>query len=373
MPRRRIARRRPPTAARLATRRLTAAGTLLYAIAALIYLGSFGLSLDGFHDPQTETVAAAGRVLSAEPGASGRAVLAASRAGSRVVVEAAVPVAVAARPGSHATMSGAAASSRATKSTPRRATDLAGGVLGDGVASIPAAEVADFSVAAAELVRDAGVSVAAGLDAAVPAAAAASGPTVGGRVQPKLVISPRAASGSYLVVPGRGEPSVAVGGQVIRYVVEVERGLPFDAEEFAADVHRILNDPRGWGANGTLGFERVDHGPVRMRVSLSSPALTDTECAPLRTFGRVSCWNGSRAVINALRWGTGAATYGTDILAYREYLISHEVGHGLGHRHVHCTTPGEPAPIMVQQTKSLEGCLANAWPRPDKQAAAPDG
>jgi Protein of unknown function (DUF3152) len=134
--------------------------------------------------------------------------------------------------------------------------------------------------------------------------------------------------------------------------------------DFAKAVHATLNDPRSWGHDGKLQFERVDHGSVQIRVSLSSAVLTDRLCFPLRTFGRVSCWDGSRAVINAERWGLGADTYGEDILSYREYVVNHEVGHGLGHDHVHCPRPGVLAPVMVQQTKSLEGCKPNQWPYP---------
>jgi hypothetical protein len=171
-------------------------------------------------------------------------------------------------------------------------------------------------------------------------------------------------TGNYVVAPGTDTPAGA--GKEVRYSVEVEAGLPFTPAQFAVDVARILNSPGGWGQGGrTLRFVRVDNGPVAFRVSLSSPRLTDSQCAPLRTYGRVSCFNGSRAVINEARWRYGSPTYGTDVNGYRDYVISHEVGHALGHHHVHCATAGSPAPVMVQQTKSLEGCTANPWPYTD--------
>jgi hypothetical protein len=185
---------------------------------------------------------------------------------------------------------------------------------------------------------------------------------VNGRAQPPAVPVSRAASGTYLVAKGAAR---APGrGPVIRYLVEMERGLPFDPQQFAAEVHRILNHPAGWGQAGRIRFVRVASGPVRFRVSLSSPNLTDERCAPLRTLGRVSCFSRSRAVINAARWGGGSPTYGQDVASYREYLISHEVGHGLGRGHVSCPGLGAPAPVMVQQTKSLDGCRASPWPYP---------
>lgn len=180
-----------------------------------------------------------------------------------------------------------------------------------------------------------------------------------GRQQPLRVKVPRSARGRYAVAPGEAFPSRGKG-RVIRYAVEVERGLPFEAAEFAAEVHRILNDPRGWGHR----FKRVARGPVELRVSLTSPATADRRCLPMRTNGILSCWNGERAIINADRWNTGAQGYGRDVASYREYVISHEVGHGLGHGHVSCPGRGRRAPVMLQQTKSLYGCRPNPWPSP---------
>lgn len=196
------------------------------------------------------------------------------------------------------------------------------------------------------------------------AQAGESGPLVNGRRQPAPVQIPRSAGGGYAVVPGTTAPPAGTRGPVVDYLVEVERGLPFTGPRFADQVHRILNDPRGWGHGGAMRFRRVSGGPVRFRVSLSSPALTDRVCAPLITGGQLSCREGERSVINALRWASGDDSYGRDVLSYREYLVNHEVGHALGHGHRSCPGPGERAPVMVQQTKSLYGCRPNPWPHP---------
>lgn len=149
---------------------------------------------------------------------------------------------------------------------------------------------------------------------------------------------------------------------MVRYLVEVERGLPIDAGVFADEVHRILNDVRGWGR-----FRRVDRGPARVRVALSSPRTTIRQCRPLRTGGQLSCWNGTRSIINARRWATGVPQYGGDLAAYRSYLIGHEVGHALGHHHRPCPGPGRLAPVMTQQSKSLGRCRPNPWPFPGRR------
>ena len=183
--------------------------------------------------------------------------------------------------------------------------------------------------------------------------------------RPEPVRVPRKATGEYAVVAGEDEPP-GRRGKVVRYLVEVERGLPFDPAEFADLVHRTLNDPRSWGGGGRMRFRRVDSGPVRFRVALSSPATTDRQCLPLRTGGWLSCWNGRRAVINAERWAKGVPGYGGDLTAYRQYVVNHEVGHALGHGHQACPGRGRRAPVMAQQTKSLGGCRPNPWPYPDR-------
>lgn len=170
-------------------------------------------------------------------------------------------------------------------------------------------------------------------------------------------------SGTGQLSVAAGEQPAGVSGRVVTYSVEVEGGLPVEVDAFAAEVHEILTVPEGWESVDGVGFARVaDPSQAAVQVTLASPTLTDALCAPLQTRGNVSCWNGERAVINAKRWVLGAATYGADLTGYRQYLIAHEVGHGLGRGHVRCPAPGGPAPVMVQQTKGLDGCVANPFP-----------
>ena len=81
------------------------------------------------------------------------------------------------------------------------------------------------------------------------------------------------ASGELRVVEGDGE--VVGEGTLLRYLVEVEEGLPGDPADFAAAVEHVLSDPRSWTHDGTLAFQRVDEEPVDFRVTLASPETVD--------------------------------------------------------------------------------------------------
>ncbi|MFI0900139.1 DUF3152 domain-containing protein [Streptomyces sp. NPDC020983] len=180
-------------------------------------------------------------------------------------------------------------------------------------------------------------------------------------------------SGAFDTVPGH---QAAPGkGRVMTFRVDVERGLPLDAQLFSDTVFRTLNDDRSWGHGGTMTFERVGSGDADIVVTLASPGTTAKWCAKSgldTTIDNVSCDAAStpRTMINAYRWAQGADTFGPELMhAYRQMLINHEVGHRLGHHHVGCPTAGAPAPVMMQQTKflSLNGgpaCRPNAWPYP---------
>lgn len=170
-------------------------------------------------------------------------------------------------------------------------------------------------------------------------------------------------------LPDVGPPGPVVGGGPLRtYRVEVEEGAGVPVEEFAGSVERILSDPRGWTSADGIALQRLPGPDAEMTVTLATPATVDLLCYPLRTDGDVSCAKEGRAIINVRRWIEGAAPSGLDLARYREYLISHELGHVLGHHHVPCPGPGVLAPVMLQQTLGIAPCAPNPWPAPDVQA-----
>ncbi len=170
-------------------------------------------------------------------------------------------------------------------------------------------------------------------------------------------------------VAGNGEFARAVGttervgdGALTIYRVEVERELPWKSSEIATAVDATLADDRGWIRAGHA-FQR--HPDAQLRIVVATPKTVDRLCAPLKTRGEVSCRNGNVVAINAKRWQYGIDAY-SSLDGYRRYVINHEVGHALGYGHRRCVRGGELAPVMQQQTLSLQGCRANPWPTVDE-------
>lgn len=180
---------------------------------------------------------------------------------------------------------------------------------------------------------------------------------------------PEEARGEFEVVAGEQEPPDDQADEVMTIRIEVEEGLPIDGEAFAGFAMTTLNDSRSWAADGEISFARTD-GDADIRLLLASPEKVDQVCAPLRTLGRYSCASDGRATINALRYAGATEEFldaGGSHTQYRQYVVNHEVGHVLGHDHQQCPAEGEPAPVMQQQTISLDKCQPNGWPRPDRK------
>lgn len=220
---------------------------------------------------------------------------------------------------------------------------------------------AGAATATGDNVAGAGVSAGARTGGGTPAGASTGRATRSGE-QP----SAAASTPTGRLLPAALTHDQGGGASRVPYRVEVEEGLGYEPDTVAARVAGILEDPRGWQAVDNVDFVPVGQDEqAEIVVTLASPALTDELCAPLQTSHRLSCWRDGRAVLNSWRWGNGADSYPDDLAGYRMYLVNHEVGHGLGHYHLGCPGPGRKAPVMLQQTKGLQGCAPNPWPAED--------
>jgi hypothetical protein len=197
--------------------------------------------------------------------------------------------------------------------------------------------------------------------AAVPAEPPS--PSVSASPPPVAITYPDAGHGVFVTAPGQTGPAPAGAGRLMRYRVLVERDIHgLRAADFAGFVTTTLDDPRGWTAGGEWRLRRV--GPGRafdFTVYLVTPGTRDQMCSGVQD-GYTSCRNGARVVLNVARWVKAVPRYGASLVAYRQYMVNHEVGHRLGYGHERCPGRGRPAPVMQQQTLGLHGCTPNAWP-----------
>ncbi|HEX7743663.1 MAG TPA: DUF3152 domain-containing protein [Micromonosporaceae bacterium] len=163
-------------------------------------------------------------------------------------------------------------------------------------------------------------------------------------------------------------------GTVRRYRVAVENGANETVQNLAVAVDAALGDVRSWTAGGRLRLQRVPGGaPHDFTVYLATAQTAGRMCAAggvdIRVGGRpyTSCRATGKVVLNLDRWHLSVDHFvaaGVPLAVYRTYVINHEVGHELGRRHENCPRPGLPAPVMMQQSLFLNGCLANPWPFP---------
>ena len=141
----------------------------------------------------------------------------------------------------------------------------------------------------------------------------------------------------------------------IEYTTVVDSDVNYNSKHFADEVAVYLADPHGWKSEGYT-FVR-SRSPVVV-IHLSSPEhLAKNGCRDRN----LSCaeMNGRHMYLNSMRWTEGASLSKLELKNYRQYMVSHEMGHILGHEHGDCPHEGAPAPIMMQQTKGIGKCKPN--------------
>lgn len=154
---------------------------------------------------------------------------------------------------------------------------------------------------------------------------------------------------------------------VVTYEVRVRGEVEADVGVFRDHVRRTLRDPAGWSMSGDLLFLPVAEGGDFVLWLADAATLPDFSpgCSALW-----SCRAGPDVIINEDRWTEGAPGWTGDLDSYRHYVVNHEVGHWLGLGHRDCDTPGGPAPVMMQQSKSPAPCENRIWPEAGELADA---
>jgi hypothetical protein len=170
-------------------------------------------------------------------------------------------------------------------------------------------------------------------------------------------------------------PILGGGGPIARFRLAVESNLDKELKEFSRLTDATLSDPRSWVSGKRQRFQRVqDENSADFTIVLVTRDTAFHLCSLAGLDIRVdgipftSCQGNDWVVINLDRWRLSVPDYvraGIPLLAYRQYVINHEVGHELGHGHELCPGDGQLAPTMQQQTLGLEGCRANPWPFPN--------
>jgi hypothetical protein len=143
----------------------------------------------------------------------------------------------------------------------------------------------------------------------------------------------------------------------MRYTTVVDHGVDYDPRQFANEIAVYLSDPDGWISRGVT-FTQVPS------TSMADVVIHLTPVSKMQSIGcdtHLSCaeFNGRNIHLNATRWGVGARESKLSLKAYRQYMVTHEMGHILGYDHTRCPGKGVPAPVMLQQTMGIGACKPN--------------
>ena len=163
-------------------------------------------------------------------------------------------------------------------------------------------------------------------------------------------------------------PRLATGPvRIVTYDIQVKGEVESDLDLFRDHVRRTLRDPEGWSMGGDVLFVFVEQGgdfTMWLADAVELPGYSEV-CST-----DWSCRVGRNVVINETRWEEGAPGWLGDLDSYRHYVVNHEVGHWLGLGHRSCSVDDEPAPVMMQQSKSALPCRNRVWPDPVELADA---
>lgn len=165
-----------------------------------------------------------------------------------------------------------------------------------------------------------------------------------------------------------GLQSHAEPDREVAYQVGTRGDVQGDPDTFRMIVAETLKNPRGWALDGLVRFLAVDESD-ELRIWLASPEEVE-QAAPVCS-AQYSCRVGNDVYINDERWRQSTDTYSDrELRAYRHYVLNHEVGHWIELDHRDCPYNGASAPVMQQQSISLDGCESRVWPLPEERDQA---
>ncbi len=160
------------------------------------------------------------------------------------------------------------------------------------------------------------------------------------------------------VLPVGAQPAAA--HTTYTYKITYDGNIVVDRAVFERTVAATFADDRGWERAGVT-FRRVSaSSPSHFTVVLAQASRVPTYSSVCSAY--YSCRVGRYVIVNQDRWRYGASGWPGTLTNYRRLVINHETGHWLGLGHRSCPGSGRLAPVMQQQSKSLQGCKANSWP-----------
>jgi hypothetical protein len=149
--------------------------------------------------------------------------------------------------------------------------------------------------------------------------------------------------------------------RLVTYHIETRGKVRGALDSFRKRTAEIYADPRGW-SRAHVHFKRVKSGGAFSLV-LSQARYVPTFASICSSY--YSCRVGRYVIINEDRWRRGTPYFkssGGTLREYRAMVVNHETGHWFGLGHASCGGVGQPAPVMMQQSKGLYGCTPNPWP-----------